>query len=50
MRTKASLVLNSDCETRETRTWHVQNTNPRRFYCKEEKKQNKVIKKECTQN
>jgi hypothetical protein len=38
MKTKASLIPNSDHETR-TRTCHVQNKNSTRFYCEEEIKQ-----------
>jgi hypothetical protein len=40
IRTWANLVLNVDCKIRKTRkiTWHVQNRNPTRFYCKNETK------------
>jgi hypothetical protein len=36
---KASLIPNSNLETRKTRTRYVRNKNPTRFYYKEEIKQ-----------
>jgi hypothetical protein len=41
MKTKVCLIPNLDHETRKTKTktWHVQNKIPTRFYCKEKTKQ-----------
>jgi hypothetical protein len=38
MKIKVGLVLNSNCETKKTKTQHVQNKNPTKFYWKEETK------------
>jgi hypothetical protein len=35
---KACLVPNSNCETKQTKTWHMRKKNPTKFYCKEETK------------
>jgi acid phosphatase class B len=41
MKIRASLIPNPYYETTKTKTktWHVQNKNPIRFYCKKETKQ-----------
>jgi hypothetical protein len=38
MKTRASIFPNPNCETKQTktRTQHMQNKNPMKFYCKEE--------------
>jgi hypothetical protein len=51
MITRASLVPNLGCEIKQTRTrtQHVRNKNPSRFYCKKEKEKKDMTRK-CTQN